>query len=57
VSLGQKLNMTVLAEEIETKQQLGRRREFECDVDQGFLFTPVVRRSEADALISGRLAP
>jgi EAL domain-containing protein (putative c-di-GMP-specific phosphodiesterase class I) len=57
VSLGQKLNMTVLAEGIETKQQLDRLRELGCDLGQGFLFAPAVPRSEVDALITGRFNP
>jgi len=51
VSLGRKLNMTVLAEGIETKQQLGRLRELGCDLGQGFLFSPAVALPEVQALM------
>jgi EAL domain-containing protein (putative c-di-GMP-specific phosphodiesterase class I) len=39
VSLGHNLNLTVLAEGIETAAQLVALREFGCDLGQGFLFS------------------
>jgi diguanylate cyclase (GGDEF)-like protein/PAS domain S-box-containing protein len=51
VSLGRKLNMTVLAEGIETKAQLERLRELGCDLGQGFLFSPAVPRGEVNSLL------
>jgi EAL domain-containing protein (putative c-di-GMP-specific phosphodiesterase class I) len=42
ISLGKKLEMTVLAEGIETEKQLGRLRGFECELGQGYLFSPAV---------------
>jgi diguanylate cyclase (GGDEF)-like protein/PAS domain S-box-containing protein len=53
VSLGQKLNMTVLAEGIETSSQLKRLRELGCDLGQGFLYSPAVPLSEASAMLTG----
>jgi len=51
VSLGQKLNMTVLAEGIETEGQLQRLRELGCDLGQGFLFSRALPREEAQGLV------
>jgi len=42
VSLGQKLDMTVLAEGIETQGQLERVRHLGCELGQGYLFSPAV---------------
>jgi len=42
VSLGHELDMVVLAEGIETVEQLGRLRRLECDVGQGYLFSAAV---------------
>jgi diguanylate cyclase (GGDEF)-like protein/PAS domain S-box-containing protein len=42
VTLGNKLNMTMLAEGIETPQQLERLRSLGCELGQGFLFSPAV---------------
>ena len=52
VSLGKKLNMTVLAEGIETKTQLGRLRHLDCELGQGYLFSPAVPASEVAAILS-----
>ena len=55
VSLGTTLNMTVLAEGIETDEQLGRLRQHGCDVSQGFLFSPAVPANEVMAILAGSL--
>jgi diguanylate cyclase (GGDEF)-like protein/PAS domain S-box-containing protein len=47
VSLGNKLNMTVLAEGIETPAQLDRLHNLDCDLGQGFLWSPAVPVQEA----------
>lgn len=47
VSLGHALGLTVIAEGVETEEQLRRLRRVGCDVAQGFLFT---RPMPADAL-------
>jgi len=52
VSLGQKLNMIVLAEGIETQRQLLRLRRMGCELGQGFLFSPAVPADEIGALVS-----
>ena len=51
VSLGQKLNMTVLAEGIETEGQLEHLRALGCEVGQGYLFSPAVPAVEVAALL------
>ncbi|MCU1362952.1 MAG: diguanylate cyclase/phosphodiesterase with sensor(s) [Acidimicrobiaceae bacterium] len=56
VSLGQKLNMTVLAEGIETEPQLQRLRELGCHLGQGYLFTPAVPQEEALRLVGQTMA-
>ena len=48
VTLGNKLNMTVLAEGIETSAQLDRLHNIYCELGQGFLWSPAV--SDRDAL-------
>jgi EAL domain-containing protein (putative c-di-GMP-specific phosphodiesterase class I) len=52
VSLGRKLNMVVLAEGIETKEQLARLQEIGCDLGQGFLFSPAVPACDVEKLIT-----
>ena len=51
VSLGHKLNMTVLAEGIETQGQLERLRHLGCELGQGFLFSPAVPAGEVAAML------
>jgi EAL domain-containing protein (putative c-di-GMP-specific phosphodiesterase class I) len=46
VSLGQRLRMTVLAEGVETAEQLARLQALGCDLAQGFLFSPAVAAPE-----------
>jgi diguanylate cyclase (GGDEF)-like protein/PAS domain S-box-containing protein len=51
VSMGQKLNMSVLAEGIETRRQFVRLQCFGCELGQGFLFSPAVPSTEAAAMV------
>jgi len=51
VSLGPRLDMTVLAEGIETAEQLETLRNLGCDLGQGYLFSPAVPASEVKALL------
>jgi len=51
VSMGQKLNMSVLAEGIETRRQFVRLQCFGCELGQGFLFSPAVPTNEAAAMV------
>ncbi len=54
VSLGQKLNMTVLAEGIETESQLERLRRVGCDLGQGYLFSRAVPFDEMKELVEAK---
>ncbi len=52
ISLGHKLNMTMLAEGIETGAQLERLRLVGCELGQGFLWSPGVPEDEVPALLA-----
>jgi diguanylate cyclase (GGDEF)-like protein/PAS domain S-box-containing protein len=52
VSLGHKLDMTVLAEGIETQGQLERLRHLGCELGQGYLFSPAVPAGEVAAMLA-----
>jgi ammonium transporter, Amt family len=51
VSLGHNLGMGVVAEGVETAEQLRDLRELGCDYAQGFLFSPAVEPSAAEGLL------
>ncbi|MGB8179529.1 MAG: EAL domain-containing protein [Acidimicrobiales bacterium] len=51
VSLGQNLNMSVLAEGIETQGQYIRLCCFGCELGQGFLFSPAVSAERAGTMV------
>jgi diguanylate cyclase (GGDEF)-like protein/PAS domain S-box-containing protein len=52
VSLGKNLNMTMLAEGIETPAQLERLRRTGCELGQGYYFSPAVPGDEVAALLN-----
>ncbi len=52
VTLGNKLDMIVLAEGIETSDQLEHLSELHCDLGQGFLWSPAVPNDEAVIMLS-----
>jgi Amt family ammonium transporter len=52
VSLGKKLNVTLLAEGIETRAQFERLRLLRCEFGQGYLFSPAVPADEVEALLA-----
>ncbi len=54
ISLGQGLDMTMIAEGIETRVQFHRLRRMGCELGQGYLFSPAVPHEEASAMV-GRL--
>jgi diguanylate cyclase (GGDEF)-like protein/PAS domain S-box-containing protein len=56
VMLGQKLDMTMLAEGIETASQLERLRHLGCEFGQGFLFSPAVPAEQAALLVGKSFA-
>jgi diguanylate cyclase (GGDEF)-like protein/PAS domain S-box-containing protein len=51
VTLGQSLKMRVLAEGVESAEQLGYLRELSCEFAQGFLFSPPVDADRAEGLL------
>ena len=51
ISLGQKLNMIMLAEGIETEGQFSRLRRLGCELGQGFLFSPAVPNDEVIKMV------
>jgi EAL domain-containing protein (putative c-di-GMP-specific phosphodiesterase class I) len=51
VSLGQQLDMTVLAERLETQGQSAHLRHLGCELGQGFLYSPAVPAFEAAAMV------
>jgi EAL domain-containing protein (putative c-di-GMP-specific phosphodiesterase class I) len=51
VSLGHNLGMTMLAEGIETKEQLKQLRELHCSLGQGFVYSPAVPFGAAQAMV------
>lgn len=54
VALAQNLRMTVVAEGVETEEQLGQLRAMECDFGQGFLFSQPLDKAAAQTLIAAR---
>jgi len=56
VSLGHNLGMTMLAEGIETPQQLETLRELHCSLGQGFLFSRAVPFAETLSMVGTSLA-
>jgi diguanylate cyclase (GGDEF)-like protein len=59
VSLGHALKLTVCAEGVETRAQLARLRQSECDQAQGVFYSGPVPPAQIEALLKGnrRLAP
>jgi diguanylate cyclase (GGDEF)-like protein/PAS domain S-box-containing protein len=54
VSLGNKLDMTMLAEGIETPEQFKLIRELRCELGQGFLFSPAVPARDVPTMLKGK---
>ena len=54
---GQKLDMTMLAEGIETEPQFSRLRRLGCELGQGFLFSPAVPNNQVEAMVSRGFRP
>ena len=51
LALGQRLDLLVIAEGVETEEQLRALQELGCDACQGFLFSPAVRPNAFESLI------
>jgi diguanylate cyclase (GGDEF)-like protein/PAS domain S-box-containing protein len=52
IALARNLGVTVVAEGVESREQLAALRALECDFGQGFLFSVPVPADEADALLA-----
>jgi EAL domain-containing protein (putative c-di-GMP-specific phosphodiesterase class I) len=57
VSLGHNLGMTMLAEGIETREQLEQLRELHCSLGQGFVYSPAVPFAAAAKMVGTAFAP
>jgi EAL domain-containing protein (putative c-di-GMP-specific phosphodiesterase class I) len=57
VTLGQKLDMTMLAEGIETPAQLERLQRLGCEFGQGFLFSPALPANLAALMVDQVFTP
>jgi EAL domain-containing protein (putative c-di-GMP-specific phosphodiesterase class I) len=57
LALGQRLDLLVVAEGVETEDQLAVLREMGCDACQGFLFSPAVRAAAFEKLLLADLDP
>lgn len=51
VAIGHKLNITMLAEGIETREQLDNLQRLGCELGQGFLFAPAIPAGDVDDLL------
>ena len=56
VNLAHNLGMDVIAEGIETEEQLESLKALGCEFGQGFLFSKAVPAEEATALLKGKVA-
>ncbi|MFD2366265.1 EAL domain-containing protein [Pseudoduganella sp. GCM10020061] len=55
ISLGHNLNLTVIAEGVETTEQMSFLRDHECDQMQGFYFSPALSREQLAGKMLTRL--
>jgi EAL domain-containing protein (putative c-di-GMP-specific phosphodiesterase class I) len=53
VALGHSLGLRVIAEGVETRDQVDRLRALECDDGQGFLFSKPRSAQQIDELLAG----
>lgn len=57
MALAESMSMQVVAEGIETVEQLGRLKQLNCVYGQGYLFSRPIAKDEAEALIAGQTRP
>lgn len=53
IALGHTLGLTIVAEGVESKEQLSLLRQFGCDRIQGYIFSPAIPEAEAIHFLSG----
>jgi EAL domain-containing protein (putative c-di-GMP-specific phosphodiesterase class I) len=53
IALGHSLQMKVIAEGVETREQLSFLRDYDCDQMQGFYFSPALPRDGLRRMVSG----
>ncbi|NNN07857.1 MAG: EAL domain-containing protein [Acidimicrobiaceae bacterium] len=56
VTLGKNLNVTMLGEGVETNEQFSRLVDLGCSMAQGYLFSPAVKLTEANAMVKSNFA-
>jgi EAL domain-containing protein (putative c-di-GMP-specific phosphodiesterase class I) len=57
IAMAHSLGLQVIAEGVETEGQFATLEELDCDMAQGFLFSPPVPPAEFEAALGRRLAP
>jgi diguanylate cyclase (GGDEF)-like protein len=57
ISIAHRMNMTVVAEGVETTEQLATLREYGCEYAQGFLFSEPLEAADAEALVQRDAEP
>ena len=57
ISLGQKLNLRVIAEGVETEEQLKFLKESNCDEMQGYHFSRPLRAQQCEELLARQIVP
>jgi len=55
--LGQKLNLRVIAEGVETEEQLKFLKESNCDEMQGYHFSRPLRAQQCEELLARQIVP
>jgi EAL domain-containing protein (putative c-di-GMP-specific phosphodiesterase class I) len=53
IRTAKKMNIRIVAEGIETEEQVGQLRAIGCVLGQGYVFSPAVDRDAATALLLG----
>jgi EAL domain-containing protein (putative c-di-GMP-specific phosphodiesterase class I) len=57
VEIGRALNLTTVAEGIDTPTELRRLQDLGCELGQGYVFSPPLEPDEMAALVAGKTGP